>query len=153
MERPLEKTLAKKVTPINTESTRFDITDLGTDFGSALTSAFVQLFGATAYVGQTVTLSLSYGFELLANPDPGAEPLLTYLPIALYPDQQLGTSTGTSLQSAMDVWIATQVPCRNGGEIVVSLTLYLQIQNPERRTLLTGEQLVYRLASQTEEPT
>ena len=138
------------VTPINTESARFDITDLGTDLGSALTAAFEQLFGATAYVGQPVTLSLSYGFELLASPAPEAEPLVTYLPIALYPDQQLGASTGASLKGAVDSWIAAQSPCRSGAEIVVSLSLYSQIQNRERLTLLTVERLVYRLVHQAE---
>ncbi|MNJ60281.1 hypothetical protein D3C77_560030 [compost metagenome] len=138
------------VTPINTESARFDITDLGTDLGSALTAAFEQLFGATAYVGQPVTLSLSYGFELLASPAPEAEPLVTYLPIALYPDQQLGASTGASLKGAVDSWIAVQSPCRSGAEIVVSLSLYSQIQNRERLTLLTVERLVYRLVHQAE---
>jgi hypothetical protein len=136
---------ASTVTPINTESTRFDITALGTDLGTALTAAFQTLFGTTAYLGQPVTLALSYGFEILADPDPDVEPLVTYLPIALYPDQQLEASTGATLQGAVDSWIAAQDPSRSGGEIVVSLSLYSQIQNREKLSLLVIERLVYRL--------
>ncbi|WP_168355872.1 hypothetical protein [Sphingomonas gei] len=135
------------VTPINNESTRFDITGLGTDLGSALTAAFQALFGDTAYLGQPVTLALSYGFELLANPDPDAEPLVSYLPIALYPDQELAATTGATIQSAVEAWILNQGPNPDGGEIVVSLSLYSQIQNREKLTLLTVERLVYKLAS------
>lgn len=135
---------ASTVTPINSEDTRFDITALGSDLGSALTAAFQTLFGTTGYVGQPVTLALSYGYELLA--DTGEAPLVTYLPIALYPDQQLRATTGATIQTAVDGWIDTQAPSRNGGEIVVSLALYSQIQNREKLTLLTIERLVYRLA-------
>lgn len=134
------------VTPLITVDERLDVTALGTDLGSALTAAFEQLFGTTAYVGQPVTLSLSYRFELLASPAPEAEPLVTCLPIALYPDQRLDASTGASLRDAVDSWIAIQAPCRSGAEIVVSLSLYSQIQDCERLTLLTVQQLVYRLA-------
>lgn len=136
---------ASTVTPINSADMRFDITALGTDLGSALMATFQTLFGTAGYVGQPVTLGLSYGYELLTDPAPGVEPLVTYLPVALYPDQQLGATTGATIQTAVDCWIADQVPSRNGGEIVVSLTLYSQIPNRERLTLLTIERLVYRL--------
>jgi hypothetical protein len=136
---------ASTVTPINSEDMRFDITGLGADLGSALTAAFQTLFGATDYVGQPVTLALTYGYELLVDPDPGVLPLVTYLPIALYPDQQLAATTGATIQAAVDGWIAARAPSTNGGEIVVSLSLYSQIQNREKLTLLTIERLVYRL--------
>jgi hypothetical protein len=135
---------ASTVTPINSEDMRFDITALGADLGSALTAAFQTLFGAAGYIGQPVTLALSYGYELLADPHP-AVPLVTYLPIALYPDQQLAATTGAAIQAAVDSWIAAQAPSSNGGEIVVSLSLYSQIQNRQKLTLLTIERLVYRL--------
>jgi hypothetical protein len=135
---------ASTVTPINSEDMRFDITALGADLGSALTAAFQTLLGAAGYIGQPVTLALSYGYELLADPHP-AVPLVTYLPIALYPDQQLAATTGAAIQAAVDSWIAAQAPSSNGGEIVVSLSLYSQIQNRQKLTLLTIERLVYRL--------
>lgn len=138
------------IAPMQSVSTRLDVTAFGTDLGSALTAAFQQLFGTAAYVGQPVTLSLSYRFELLASPAPGAEPLVPELPIALYLDQRLDASTGASLKDAVDSWIAVQAPCRSGAEIVVSLSLYSQIQDRERVPLLTVQQLVYRLAHQTE---
>jgi hypothetical protein len=137
---------ASTVTPINTDSMRFDITNLGADLGSALTAAFQTLFGATTYIGQPVTLGLSYGFELLPGTE-GAEPLVTYLPIALYPDQELANTTGATIQGAVDTWIGIEQPVRTGGEIVVSLSLYSQIQGQERLALLVLERLVYRLSS------
>jgi hypothetical protein len=136
---------ASTVTPINSQSTRFDITELGTDLSSALTAAFKTLFGSTGYVGQPVTLALSYGLELLADSNTGGGALVTYLPIALYPDQQLNAATGASIQAAVDKWSQTREPIRRGGEIVVSLSLYSQIKNREKLTLLTLERLVYRL--------
>lgn len=134
------------VTPINTDSTRFDITDLGSDLGSALTAAFQTLFGASAYIGQPVTLGLNYGFELLPDGAQGAAPLVTYLPIALYPNRQLASTTGATVQAAVDAWLTARAPNRTGGEIVVSLSLYSQIPNREKLQLLSIERLVYRLA-------
>lgn len=136
---------ASTVTPINTESRRFDITGLGSDLASALTAAFQTLFGVTDYLGQPVTLALSYGFELLADSDPDAAPLVTYLPIALYPDHQLDAGTGATIKAAVDGWVADYGPSRSGGEIVISLSLCSQIPGREKRTLLTIERLVYRL--------
>src|SRR5690606_23987242 len=110
---------ASTVTPINTESRRFDITGLGSDLASALTAAFQTLFGVTDYLGQPVTLALSYGFELLADSDPDAAPFVTYLPIALYPDHQLDAGTGATIKAAVDGWVADYGPSRSGGEIVI----------------------------------
>lgn len=132
------------VTPLNTFGKPVDITSLGTDLTTALNTCFTDLFGSN-YRGQTVTMELSYGYELVP-PDENSEGLVTYLPIGLYPNQTLSSSTAQQLNTAVTAWKLANQPVENGGEWVFSLKLYSQMtQNSQ--TLLNIEHLFYRMGS------
>jgi hypothetical protein len=110
------------VTPLNTFGERIDITSLGATLTAALNTCFTDLFGSTDYKGQIVTMELSYGFELVtpSQTDPG---LVTYLPIGLYPNQALSSTTASELASAIEDWQKNNNPVKTGGEWVFSLKL------------------------------
>jgi LysM repeat protein len=132
------------VTPLNTFGERVDITNLGTDLTTALNTCFTNLFD-THYIGQIITMELSYGFELVtpSQTDPG---LVTYLPIGLYPNQTLSATTASELATAIDEWQTDNQPVETGGEWVFSLKLYSQLTN-QTQTLLNIAHLVYRISS------
>jgi hypothetical protein len=129
------------VTPLNNWSERIDITSLGTTVELALSAAFAALFGSTT--GQPITCSILYGYEVVP-PDGGGDGLITYLPVGLYPNQQLGTGTATAIANALTAWDTAIQPATQGGEWIVSLTLYSQIDSGARQPLLVLDRLVYR---------
>jgi hypothetical protein len=122
---------------------RIDITALGTTVEAALAGAFQALFGSTA--GLPITVGILYGYEIVPAAG-GGEGLTTYLPVGLYPNQQLGPGTATAIANAVAAWQADNQPATQGGEWVLSLTLFSQIDPSAQRPLLALERLVYRLA-------
>ncbi len=132
------------VTPLNTFGERVDITNLGATLTAALNTCFTDLFGSTDYKGQIVTMELSYGFELVtpSQTDPG---LVTYLPIGLYPNQTLSSTTASELASAIEDWQKNNNPVKTGGEWVFSLKLYSKLTD-QTQTLLNIAYLVYRIS-------
>jgi LysM repeat protein len=131
------------VTPLNTFGKRVDITKLGADLTTALNNVFAGLFGAN-YIGQRITMELSYGFELVppSETDPG---LITYLPIGLYPNQTLSATTASELAAAIQEWQRDNDPEETGGEWVFSLKLYSQLTD-QTQMLLNIAHLIYRIA-------
>lgn len=134
------------VTPLNNYGERVDITALGSDLASALQSAFSTLFG-DALNGQPVTIELSYGFELVPPRQNAGQGLVTYLPIALYPNQTLSDDTGTILSNAVDSWKALNKPSEQGGEWVFSMKLYSKLANSHSQVLMTVDHLIYRISN------
>ena len=134
------------VTPLNNYGERIDITALGNDLAAALQNAFSTLFG-DALSGQTVTIELSYGFELVSARQNAEQGLTTYLPIALYPNQTLSDRTGTILSDAVDNWKALNKPSEQGGEWVFSLKLYSKLANSHSQVLMTLDHLIYRISN------
>ncbi|HEX8246988.1 MAG TPA: hypothetical protein VF599_02295, partial [Pyrinomonadaceae bacterium] len=132
------------VTPLNTFGQRVYIINLGADLTIALNTCFTDLFGA-GYIGQKITMELSYGFELVppSETDPG---LVTYLPIGLYPNQTLSATTASQLAAAIQEWKKENNPVETGGEWVFSLKLYSQLTN-QTQTLLNIAHLVYQISS------
>jgi LysM repeat protein len=135
---------AEVVTPLNTWPERIDITNLGATVELALSAAFAALFGSAT--GQPITVGVSYGFELVP-PQDGSDGLVTYLPVGLYPNQQLGSGTAAAIADALTAWQTANQPATRGGEWVISLALYSQLDAAARRPLLMLDRLVYRLTA------
>lgn len=133
------------VTPIGSTSDRFIISKPNVDFASALTGAFKELFGPN-YIDQSVTIEVLYGFELVSSQGGIGDELISYLPVALYPNQKLSSSTGVTLDSAVTAWMSANNPSRQGGELVISLKLYSQLTLKKAQTLLSIDNLVYKLS-------
>jgi hypothetical protein len=132
------------VTPLNAWPDPIDITAGGATVQVALASAFQVLFGTA--MGLPLTLGASYGFEVVAGAN-GTPGLTTYLPVSLYPNQQLGTGTVAAMASALAAWQTANEPATLGGEWVLSLTLFSQIEPGARRPLLAIDRLVYHLST------
>lgn len=130
------------VTPLNNFGVPVNINALGSDLTTALNSCFSNLFGINMN-DQLVTMELSYGFELVAPSESDAG-LVTYLPIGLYPNQKLSSSTAATINTIVTDWQRINQPVTQGGEWVFSLKLYSQ-QTDHAQTLLNVEHLVYRL--------
>jgi LysM repeat protein len=131
------------VTPLNTFGKPVDITNLGANLTAALNTCFSDLFG-TNYIGQKVTMELSYGFEIVPPSETDAG-LVTYLPIGLYPNQVLSATTATQLAAAIQSWQTANQPVQTGGEWVFSLKLYSQLTS-QTQTILNIEHLIYRMS-------
>jgi len=130
------------VTPLNNFEQPVCITQLGTDLTSALNKVFTDLFG-NDMDKQIITMEAGYGFEL------GDTGLVTYLPIGLYPDQTLSTTTAATVNTALQTWKANNDPEDKGGEWIFSLKQYSQL-TAEPQTLLNIGTLVYKLLSNRE---
>ncbi|MBB4284581.1 hypothetical protein [Roseospira goensis] len=112
----------------------------------ALQAAFETLFGADALDGSlTVTMGVSYAYELATDPLDPRHGLIEETPIYLYPNQPLTDQTAGVMQSAVAQWRATAAPVAQGGEWVFSLTLYSALED-DQRPLLTVERLFLPLA-------
>jgi hypothetical protein len=131
------------VTPLNSFGERVDITDLGDNLTEALNTCFNDLFGSSAY-GQRVTIEMAYGFELVPPSSPLDQGLVTYLPIGLYPNQELSATTAGDLNTVIKEWRAANQPSEAGGEWTFSLKLYSQYTDSSY-TLLNIGHLVYRI--------
>jgi hypothetical protein len=131
------------VTPLNSFGERVDITDLGDNLTEALNTCFNDLFGSSAY-GQRVTIEMAYGFELVPPSSPLDQGLVTYLPIGLYPNQELSATTAGDLNTVIEEWRAANQPSEAGGEWTFSLKLYSQYTDSSY-TLLNIGHLVYRI--------
>lgn len=131
------------VTPLNSYGKAIDITALGSNLTEALNACFLALFGEEM-IGQRVTIGLAYGFELVAPSGPSDEGITTYLPIGLYPNQQLTAETAEELNQVIVAWKDSNNPVEDGGEWMFSLKQYTQLTD-HGQTLLNIEHLAYKL--------
>ena len=123
------------VTPLNSYGDRIDINSLGATLTEALNATFDALFGSSTN-GQIITMELSYGFELVAPNSTNSQGLVTYLPIGLYPNQTISSTTASDLNAAIESWKAVNKPSEQGGEWVFSLKMYSQMTD-NTQTLLS----------------
>ncbi len=107
-----------------------------------------RLFGSA--IGQPITVGILYGCEVVP-PQIGNAGLTTYLPVGLYPNEQLGAGTAPATANALTAWQTANQPATRGGEWVFSITLYSQIDSGLSRPLLVLNRLVYRLMATTGE--
>jgi hypothetical protein len=131
------------VTPFNHWPQDIDISGLGDSVEAALDATFTALFGDRR-IGQRATLGLSYGYQLLPAADSDAGPM-TYLPVALYPNQPITATTATQIASTLAAWKEANNPATTGSEWLFSLVLFSQVDTRAPRSLLELGRLVYRM--------
>ncbi|HKP51304.1 MAG TPA: hypothetical protein VJ183_01485 [Chloroflexia bacterium] len=132
------------VTPFNVWPQAIDITGNGTDVASALRASFTNLFG-DPLPNLPLTAGLFYGYALVLPSQASEEGLVTYLPVSLYPNQQLDANIATALANALATWQTRNNPANTRGEWVFSLTFYSQLDANTKQPLLQLDRLVYRL--------
>lgn len=130
------------VTPLNAWTDPIALT--GSTVTAALQTAFTTLFGAA--LGAPITVGMFYGYALVPAPQLPSGGLITYLPVALFPDQALSATTADQLAAALDVWWRANQPAVANGSWVFSLTTYSQVDPNNRHPLLSFERLVYAIA-------
>jgi hypothetical protein len=142
------------VTPLNNFGERVYINTPGADLTTALNTVFSNLFGANMD-GQPITMEVGYGFELVPpetldadpTPSPKKDPgLVTYLPIGLYPNMLLSSTTAATINTAVVAWQGDNNPVTVGGEWIFSLKQSSQM-TAQPQTLLNINTLAYRLSS------
>ena len=116
---------------------------VGANVTAALQAAFDALFGDAT--GVPLTIGIFYGYEVVPPAQPGGPGLTTYLPVGLYPNQSLSSSTAGNIANALVVRWSANTPSSTNGEWAVSLTLYSQVETSRQRLLLTLGRLVYKL--------
>lgn len=130
------------VTPLNAWTDPIALA--GSTVTAALQTAFTTLFGAA--LGAPITVGMFYGYALVPAPQLPSGGLITYLPVALFPDQPLSATTADQLAAALDVWWRANQPAVANGSWVFSLTTYSQVDPNNRHPLLSFERLVYSIA-------
>jgi hypothetical protein len=136
-------------TPLNSWPQAIDITANGTDVAAALAASFTALFG-DPLPDLPLTVGLLYGYAIVLPSQADVEGLITYLPVSLYPNQQLGANTATAIASALATWQSRNNPDNTRGEWVFSLTFYSQLDTNTKQPLLQLDRLVYRLQGLSE---
>jgi len=114
------------------------------DLAHALQGAFGDMFASAT--GMPLTVGVSYGYQLVP-PGPEGKGLRATLPVALYPSQPLGASTGATIAAAVEEWRKDNLPAEEGGEWVFSVSLYSGIDPTATRPLLVLERLVYPISA------
>lgn len=131
------------VAPHNRWPHAIDIGTLADSVDTALNAAFATLFGER-WVGQPVTLGLSYGYSPLPGAEPDTAPML-YLPVGLHPKLPLEPATATLLAGLLASWKDAAQPPETAGEWAFSLALFSQVDTQAVQPLLDLGRLVYRL--------
>lgn len=128
---------ASAVATLNRWTQDVAIGELGGSLEAALDALFVRLFGGRR-VGQRVTVQLSYGYQLAH-----AAALTTYLPVAVFPFGAITLATASELATAAAAWKDAYRPPSDGGEWLVALVQFSQLDaNAPRPTSTTC--VVYR---------
>jgi len=129
--------------PLNQWAADFPIA--APDLGSALQGAFGEMFASLT--GMPLTVGAAYGYQLVPpGPDGDEGGLRTTLPVALYPSQPLGATTGSTIAAAVERWRRDNDPVAEGGEWIFSVSLYSQVDPAATRPLMVLERLVYPIA-------
>lgn len=136
------------VTPINVWSERVQLVGTpGPNYvETALNNAFNQLFPEVMQgtLTATITVGISYAYELVTDAEDPARSLVSEMPVLLYPDKPLDSNTAGILQNAVDDWANSYQPNTNGGEWIFSLTLYSSMET-QKRPLFISERLFCKL--------
>jgi LysM repeat protein len=129
-------------TPLNEWGDEFELR--GATTKDALQTAFTALFGTA--VGLPISVGISYRYQLVApvKDDPGSG-LWSYLPVALYPDQVLGSGTASALAAAVTKWATDENPQRTGAAWTFALTLDSALTTGAR-PLLILQRLTYPIS-------
>jgi hypothetical protein len=133
-------------TPLLEWTTEFSLS--GTTLEGALISAFENLFGAAS--GPPVTIGLGYSHLLVAPPPtaPGSG-LISFLPVALYPDQPLSPAIAGAIDLAATAWQTANSPATAGGAWTMSLTLSSWLDPATSQPLLVLHRLVQPLTKRS----
>ena len=91
----------------------------GTSLNNAIDNALTSLFGSDKD-GRTVTIGMFYGYALVK----GIDELTTYLPVGLYPNHTISSSTGSTIETALNNWNSSNLPSSTNAEWSLSLVLY-----------------------------
>ncbi|MGZ8220287.1 MAG: hypothetical protein ACXWT0_01430 [Methylobacter sp.] len=130
-------------TPLLISAERLEIT--GDNPGAALDGALAALFPAQDRLANlALTYGLFYAYELISDPADPSKSLTSRIPVALYPDQILTSSTGTDINNALSSWQSQYKPSTEKGEWIFSIILYSAMDSV-KRPLLSLDQVFYRI--------
>ncbi|UXI65790.1 hypothetical protein [Tahibacter amnicola] len=130
------------VSPFNTWSQDFDITDYGDTIQSALDAVLTALCGGSS-LGQQIQMQVSYSYPLISPEGPAA--LATEVPVTVVPTQPITADTSAKLATTLEFWLAKTAPVRTKAQWHIAITLYSQMPYAAEQPLLRINRLVYRL--------
>jgi len=133
---------ADPLRPFTQQGGLIDITSLGSNVGQALAAALAQLLASDPATARAMRLALQYGYQLSPGIG-GGEPIISNLPIALFP--QFAASQTTDVQAVVDYWLGHNTVSQTNNRILLELTIYSGIPEETDRPVLQVQRLMYKL--------